>query len=88
MRSAEDSVPYSGSIDRKPHGGPRISRRIIASRKSVWDIGHAPKDRSNQRKRLLEYAVWEIQPAMALQVVREIAKGLAVFRLAKLGAIL
>jgi len=34
--------------------------------KAFWDIGHAPKDGSNRRKRLPEYAVWEIHPVMKL----------------------
>jgi hypothetical protein len=36
--------------------------------KAFWDLGHAPKDRSNRRKRLLRYAVWEIHPVMKLTV--------------------
>jgi hypothetical protein len=36
--------------------------------KAFWDIGHAPKDGSNRRKRLPDYAVWEIHPVMKLQV--------------------
>jgi hypothetical protein len=36
--------------------------------KAFWDIGHAPKDGSNRRKRLPDYAVWEIHPAMKLTV--------------------
>jgi hypothetical protein len=36
--------------------------------KAFWDVGHAPKDRSNRRKRLPQYAVWEIHPVMALHV--------------------
>jgi hypothetical protein len=35
--------------------------------KAFWDIGHARKDQSNRRKRLPQYAVWEIHPVMALQ---------------------
>jgi len=38
--------------------------------KAFWDIGHAPRDQSNRRKRLPEYAVWEIHPVMALHVVQ------------------
>jgi hypothetical protein len=38
--------------------------------KAFWDIGHAPKDQSNRRKRLPQYAVWEIHPVMALHVVQ------------------
>jgi hypothetical protein len=36
--------------------------------KAFWDIGHAPKDGSNRRKRLPDYAVWEIHPAMRIDV--------------------
>jgi hypothetical protein len=38
--------------------------------KAFWDIGHASKDQSNQRKRLPDYAVWELHPAMQLTVQR------------------
>jgi hypothetical protein len=34
--------------------------------KAFWDIGHAPKDQSNHRKNLPNYAVWEIHPVMKL----------------------
>jgi hypothetical protein len=34
---------------------------------AFWDIGHAPKDGSNQRKRLPDYAFWEIHPVMKLK---------------------
>jgi hypothetical protein len=37
--------------------------------KAFWDIGHAPKDQSNRRKRLPEYAVWEIHPVMKLKTL-------------------
>jgi hypothetical protein len=37
--------------------------------KAFWDIGHAPKDGSNRRKRLPEFAVWEIHPVMRLDVL-------------------
>jgi hypothetical protein len=36
--------------------------------KAFWDIGHAPKDQSNQRKYMPGYAAWEIHPVMALHV--------------------
>jgi hypothetical protein len=36
--------------------------------KAFWDIGHAPKDQSNQRKYMPGYAVWEIHPVMKLDV--------------------
>jgi hypothetical protein len=38
--------------------------------KAFWDVGHALKDQSNRRKRLPQYAVWEIHPVMALHVVQ------------------
>jgi len=34
--------------------------------KAFFDLGHAPKDQSNRRKRLPNYAVWEIHPVMKL----------------------
>jgi hypothetical protein len=40
--------------------------------KAFWDIGHAPKDQSNRRKRLPQYAVWEIHPVMALHVFQSL----------------
>jgi hypothetical protein len=36
--------------------------------KAFWDIGHAPKDQSNQRKYMPGYAVWEIHPVMKLDI--------------------
>ena len=36
--------------------------------KAFWDIGHAPKDQSNRRKYMPDYAVWEIHPVMKLNV--------------------
>jgi hypothetical protein len=36
--------------------------------KAFWDIGHAPRDGLNRRKRLPDYAVWEIHPVMKLDV--------------------
>jgi len=33
-----------------------------------WDVGHAPKDQSNRRKYMPDYAVWEIHPVMELTV--------------------
>src|SRR5438876_9475455 len=46
------------------------STDIKRSKKALWDIGHAPKDGSNRRKRLPDYAVWEIHPAMRLEVLQ------------------
>src|SRR5262245_23317181 len=39
-QSAEDSGHYGGSSNRKPRGGPRISRRIIALRKPDVDASN------------------------------------------------
>jgi len=36
--------------------------------KAFWDTGHAPKDQSNRRKNLPQYAAWEIHPVMKLNV--------------------
>jgi hypothetical protein len=38
--------------------------------KAFWDVGQAPKDQSNRRKRLPQYAVWGIHPVMALHVLQ------------------
>jgi hypothetical protein len=43
---------------------------IIVIGKTLWDVGEAPKDQSNRRKRLPKYAVWEIHPVMALHVLQ------------------
>src|SRR4030095_6137002 len=40
--------------------------------KAFWDVGHAHKDQSNRRKRLPQYAAWEIHPVMALHVVQQV----------------
>src|SRR5215831_10406391 len=44
------------------------SLTITVVGKAYWDIGHAPKDGSNRRKRLPNYAVWEIHPVMTLTI--------------------
>jgi hypothetical protein len=36
--------------------------------KAFFDIGHAPKDQSNRRKRQPGHAAWEIHPVMKLTV--------------------
>jgi hypothetical protein len=41
---------------------------ITIIRKTFWDVGHAPKDQSNRGKYMPDYAVWEIHPAMKLDV--------------------
>ena len=35
--------------------------------KAFFDVGHAPKDQSNRRKYLPDYAAWEIHPVMKLE---------------------
>src|SRR5205809_5514065 len=39
---------------------------ITVTVKAFWDIGHAPKDQSNRRSHLPDYAAWEIYPMMRL----------------------
>jgi hypothetical protein len=41
---------------------------VTLTGKALWDIGHAPKDRSNRRKNLPDYAVWELHPVMSLKI--------------------
>jgi hypothetical protein len=36
--------------------------------KAFWDTAHAPKDQSNRRKYMPDYAVWEIHPVMKIDV--------------------
>jgi hypothetical protein len=36
--------------------------------KAFWDIGPGPKDQSNRRKYMPDYAVWEIHPVMKMDV--------------------
>jgi hypothetical protein len=43
---------------------------ITVTGKAFYDIGHAPADHSNRRTTPKDYAVWEIHPAMKLQVVQ------------------
>jgi hypothetical protein len=39
--------------------------------KAHFDVGHAPKDQSNRRKYLPDYAAWEIHPVMKLNSAHE-----------------
>jgi hypothetical protein len=41
---------------------------VIVIGKAFFDLGHAPKDQSNRRSHLPEYAAWEIHPVMKLTV--------------------
>ena len=43
---------------------------ITVTGKAFYDVGHAPADHSNRRTSPKDYAVWEIHPVMALQVVQ------------------
>jgi hypothetical protein len=43
---------------------------ITVTGKAFYDIGHAPADHSNRRSKPEGYAVWELHPVMALQVVQ------------------
>jgi hypothetical protein len=36
--------------------------------KAYWNVGHAPKEQTNRRKYMPDYAVWEIHPVMKLTV--------------------
>jgi hypothetical protein len=48
-----------------------ITLKAIQARPSVKSTGgFTPKDQSNRRKRLPQYAVWEIHPVMALDIVQ------------------
>jgi len=64
-----------GSLPVTPPGVLRRSTRVLAAglararncRKGLA-VGHAPKDQSNRRKYMPDYAVWEIHPVMKLDV--------------------
>ena len=43
---------------------------ITVTGKAFYDMAQAPADHSNRRRRPQDYAVWEIHPVMALQVVQ------------------
>jgi len=60
-----DSFPFAHSFDKKTHS-ERSPQIVTVIGKAFWDLGHAPKDQSNRRKRLPNYAVWEIHPVMKL----------------------
>jgi hypothetical protein len=61
-----NSISFAHSLDKKLTLNEAPIITIIG--KAFWDIGHAPKDQSNRRKRLPQYAVWEIHPMMAIYV--------------------
>ena len=41
---------------------------ITATGKALFDVDHAPADRSNRRTKPKKYSVWEIHPVMALHI--------------------
>jgi hypothetical protein len=41
---------------------------ITVTGKAFFDVGHAPKDQSNRRKRLPSYAALEIHPVMKIEL--------------------
>jgi hypothetical protein len=43
---------------------------ITVTGKAFYDIGHAPADHSNRRNTPKDYAVWEIHPAMKMEVIQ------------------
>lgn len=43
---------------------------VTVTGKAFYDIAHAPADHSNRRHSPKDYAVWEIHPAMKLEVVQ------------------
>ena len=42
---------------------------IMVVGKAYFDVGHAPKDQSNRRSHLPDYAAWEIHPVMRLETL-------------------
>jgi len=57
---------HTGSAKKLTFGQSPI---ITVIGKAFWDVGHAPKDQSNRRKYMPDYAVWEIHPVMKLTVL-------------------
>jgi hypothetical protein len=60
------AIPSAHSLDQKLTINETPIITVIG--KAFWEIGHAPQDQSNRRKRLPLYSVWEIHPVMALQI--------------------
>ena len=62
--ASDETAPriFLGLIGRRlpVNGAPIIT--IVG--KAFWDIGHAPSDQSNTRKRLPDYPVRQIYPVM------------------------
>jgi hypothetical protein len=58
---------HTGSAKKLTFGQSPI---ITVIGKAFWDVGHAPKDQSNRRKYMPDYAVWEIHPVMKMEVVQ------------------
>ena len=43
---------------------------ITVTGKAFYDFAHAPADHSNRRRTPKDYAVWEIHPAMKMEVIQ------------------
>jgi hypothetical protein len=62
------AFPFSLKTSQKLKiGEPHV---IAVTGKAFYDVAHAPADHSNRRSKPEGYAVWEIHPVMALQVVQ------------------
>jgi hypothetical protein len=63
-----NAIPFSHSLNKRTYDQRNADHH--SRWQGFWDIGHARKGQSNRRKRLPQYAVWEIHPVMALHVVQ------------------
>jgi len=64
----KEMTGWSRSIPSKADARRSIPEPITVIGKAYFDVGHAPKDQSNQRKYQPGYAAWEIHPVMKLTV--------------------
>jgi hypothetical protein len=60
------SFPFSFKASQKLE--LREQHVITVTGKALFDVDHAPADRSNRRTKPKKYSVWEIHPVMALHV--------------------
>jgi len=51
---------------------------ITVTGKAYFDVGHAPKDQSNRRKYLPDYAAWEIHPVMKIEFSNQAERHLSI----------
>jgi hypothetical protein len=63
-----NAIPHAHSLDERTCDQRSADHTVIG--KAFWGVAHARKDQSNRRKRLPQYAVWEIHPVMALYVIQ------------------